>query len=79
MFNFINYNLVDTCREGSGKKQASKPKPAAVKNIPTIDKIWDDTPIYQPLKSELQPEVNRTEYPRQLASTSADYARQSYN
>lgn len=61
------------------KKQASKPKPAAVKNIPTIDKIWDDTPIYQPLKSELQPEVNRTEYPRQLASTSADYARQSYN
>lgn len=58
------------------KKQASKPKPATVKNIPTIDKIWDDTPIYQPLKSELQPEVNRIEYTHPLASTSADYARQ---
>lgn len=59
------------------KKQISKSKPAAVKNIPTIDKIWDDTPIYQPLKSELQPKANRIERPVQLASTSAAYARQS--
>ena len=59
------------------KKQTSKSKPAAVKNIPTIDKIWDDTPIYQPLKSELQPKANRIERPVQLASTSVAYARQS--
>ncbi len=64
------------------KKQTSKPakqKPAVSKTIPDINKIWDDTPLYQPIKRGQQTEVNRTAYPLPLTPTPADYARQNGN
>lgn len=56
------------------KKQPVKPKTATVKNIPNIDKIWDDTPLYQPVTAEQQTEVSST---KPLTLTPAEYARQN--
>ena len=56
------------------KTTQTKPKTNINKTIPNIDKIWDDTPIYQPKIQEQQPEVN-TQTPIPLTSTPVDYAR----
>ena len=45
----------------------AKQKPAVTKNIPDIDKIWDDTPLYEP-----RPEPEPVEKPM----TPVDYVRQ---
>lgn len=52
------------------KVTQTKPKTNINKTIPNIDKIWDDTPIYQGQQSE----VNR-QTPIPLTSTPVDYAR----
>ncbi len=56
------------------KTTQAKPKTSITKTIPNIDKIWDDTPIYQPKTQEQQPEVNR-QNPIPLTSTPVDSAR----
>ena len=45
----------------------AKQKPAATKNIPDIEEIWDDTPLYEP-----RPKTEPAEQPM----TPADYVRQ---
>lgn len=45
----------------------NKRQQAVTKNIPSIDKIWDSTPIYQPKTIEQQTEkITPVEYARQL-------------
>ncbi len=56
------------------KATQTKQKTNINKTIPNIDKIWDDTPIYEPKRQEQQPEVN-IQTPIPLTSTSVDYAR----
>ena len=52
------------------KTTQTKPQTNINKTIPNINKIWDDTPIYQPTTQEQQPAVNIP-----LTSTTVDYAR----
>ena len=56
------------------KATQTKQKTNINKTIPNIDKIWDDTPIYEPKRQEQQPEVN-IQTPIPLTSTSVDCAR----
>ena len=56
------------------KATQTKQKTNINKTIPNIDKIWDDTPIYEPKRQEEQPEVI-IQTPIPLTSTSVDYAR----
>ncbi len=56
------------------KTTQTKTKTNINKTIPNIDRIWDDTPIYQPKAQGQQSEVNsKTSIP--LTSTPVDYAR----
>ena len=57
------------------KAAQTKTKTNINKTIPNIDKIWDDTPIYQPRTQGQQSEVNNTQKPIPLTSTPVDYAR----
>lgn len=57
------------------KAAQTKTKTNINKTIPNIDKIWDDTPIYQPRTQGQQSEVNNTQRPIPLTSTPVDYAR----
>ncbi len=56
------------------KAAQTKPQTNINKTIPNIDKIWDDTPIYQPQTQGQQSEVN-AQNTIPLTSTSVDYAR----
>ena len=56
------------------KAAQTKPQTNINKTIPNIDKIWDDTPIYQPQTQGQQSEVN-TQNTIPLTSTPVDYAR----
>ena len=61
----------------SAKKQKNtqeKNKTTINKTIPNINKIWNDTPAYQPKKQEQQSEVT-SQKPIPLTSTPVDYAR----
>ena len=63
------------------KQKTSIPKQQKVinKNIPNINQIWDDTPMYQPQyniqQNGQQPEVINRDNPIPLTSTPADYLR----
>ncbi len=63
--------------KGKNEPKQSKAKQIKVKNIPDIDKIWDDTPQYTPIQQNnwQQSEVINREQTIPLTSTSADYAR----
>lgn len=56
------------------KAAQTKPQTNINKTIPNIDKIWDDTPIYQPQTQGQQSEVN-AQNTIPLTSTPVDYAR----
>ena len=61
------------------KKEIVKQQKIINKNIPNINKIWDDTPSYQPKQQtpqyEQQPEVINRDNPIPLTSTPAEYPR----
>lgn len=66
----------------SSNKNKIKQQKVIKKNIPNINQIWDDTPLYQPRTQqyneqsyEQQPEVINQDNPIPLTSTPAEYPR----
>ena len=61
-----------TAKEQKTSQVKTVKQQTANKNIPNIDKIWDNTPLYQPKPTEQQPEVTETNK-NPVTPTSADY------
>lgn len=64
-------------KQTQNKNEIVKPQKVINKNIPNINTIWDDTPLYQPKPqpSEQQPEVINRDNPIPLTSTPVEYPR----
>lgn len=46
-----------------------KKKPAVTKNIPNIDQIWDDTPLYQPQPEPVEEPMTPVDYVRKFTDS----------
>ncbi len=71
-------NSAQQAKTSLQKKEIVKQQKVINKNIPNINKIWDDTPLYQPKQTqpiEQQPEVINRDNPIPLTSTPAEYPR----